>query len=302
MKVVIAGGTGFIGRYLSQYFAQKGCEVVILSRKESASKHGVRYVQWNGKTLSDWCTELENSDLLINLSGTSVAVRHNEQNKKQIYDSRILSTRVLDQAVSKCENPPKYWFNSSGASVYKTSFTESRDENYTQWEEEFLTEVVLAWEEEFFKNPNPKVKKIALRTSVVLGKSGDTYEKLNLLSKIGLGGKQGSGQQIMSWIHIEDFARIIEFCMQSNLEGIINMAAPNPVTNQKMMQAFRKVNRMPIGIPSPEFLIKIGTHIMGIEPDFVLKSYNVISKRLSENGFDFKFPTIEKALVNLAKE
>jgi len=302
MKVVIAGGTGFIGRYLSEHFALKGHEVVILSRKESASKNNIRYVQWNGKTLSDWCAELENSDLLINLSGTSVAVRHNEKNKKQIYDSRILSTQVLNQAVSNCENPPKYWFNSSGASVYKTSFTESRDENYTEWEDEFLTEVVLAWEEEFFKNPNPKVKKVALRTSVVLGKSGDTYEKLNLLSKIGLGGKQGSGQQIMSWIHIEDFARIIEFCVQSNLVGIINMAAPNPVTNQKMMQTFRKVNRMPIGIPAPEFLIRIGTRIIGIEPDFVLKSYNVISKRLSENGFDFKFPTIEKALENLAKE
>lgn len=301
MKVIIAGGTGFIGRYLSHYFARKGCEVVILSRKESAPKNNIRYVQWNGKTLSDWCTELENSDLLINLSGTSVAVRHNEQNKKQIYDSRILSTRVLDQAVSKCENPPKYWFNSSGASVYKTSFTESRDEYYTKWEKEFLTEVVLAWEEEFFKNPNPKVKKVALRTSVVLGKSGDTYEKLNLISKIGLGGKQGSGQQIMSWIHIEDFARIIEFCMQSNLEGIINMAAPNPVTNQKLMQTFRKVNHMPIGIPAPEFLIRIGTRIIGVEPDFVLKSYNVISKRLSENGFDFKFPTIEKALESLLK-
>lgn len=299
MKVVIAGGTGFIGRYLSQYFAQKGYEVVILSRKESAFKNNIRYVQWNGKTLSDWCAELENSDLLINLSGTSVAVRHNEKNKKQIYDSRILSTQVLNQAVSNCENPPKYWFNSSGASVYKTSFTESRDENYTEWEEEFLTEVVLAWEEEFFKNPNPKIKKVALRTSVVLGKSGDTYEKLNLLSKIGLGGKQGSGQQMMSWIHIEDFARIIEFCMQSNLEGIINMAAPNPVTNQKMMQAFRKVNRMPVGIPAPEFLIRIGTRIIGIEPDFVLKSYNVISKRLSENGFDFKFPTIQEALEEL---
>lgn len=299
MKVIIVGGTGFIGRYLSQYFAQKGYEVVILSRKESAFKNNIRYVQWNGKTLSDWCAELENSDLLINLSGTSVAVRHNEKNKKQIYDSRILSTQVLNQAVSNCENPPKYWFNSSGASVYKTSFTESRDENYTEWEEEFLTEVVLAWEEEFFKNPNPKIKKVALRTSVVLGKSGDTYEKLNLLSKIGLGGKQGSGQQMMSWIHIEDFARIIEFCMQSNLEGIINMAAPNPVTNQKMMQAFRKVNRMPVGIPAPEFLIRIGTRIIGIEPDFVLKSYNVISKRLSENGFDFKFPTIQEALEEL---
>lgn len=302
MKVIIAGGTGFIGRYLSHYFAQKGYEVVILSRKESASKNNIRYVQWNGKTLSDWCAELENSDLLINLSGTSVAVRHNEKNKKQIYDSRILSTQVLNQAVSNCENPPKYWFNSSGASVYKASFTESRDENYTEWEKEFLTEVVLAWEDEFFKNPNPKVKKVALRTSVVLGKSGDTYEKLNLLSKIALGGKQGSGQQIMSWIHIEDFARIIEFCVQSNLVGIINMAAPNPVTNQKMMQTFRKVNRMPIGIPAPEFLIRIGTRIIGIEPDFVLKSYNVISKRLSENGFVFKFPTIEKALENLAKE
>jgi len=300
MKVVIAGGTGFIGSYLSHYFAQKGNEVVILSRSTPTIKNGIKFCQWDGKSLSDWSIELENSDLLINLSGTSVAVRHNQKNKKKIYDSRILSTQVLNKAVSNCENPPKYWFNSSGASVYKTSLTESRDESYTNWEKEFLTEVVLKWEEEFFKNPNPKVKKVAMRTSVVFGKSGETYEKLNLISKIGLGGKQGSGKQIMSWIHIEDYARIIEFCMKKNLEGIINMAAPNPVTNQKMMQAFREVNRMPIGIPAPEFLIRIGTRIIGIEPDFVLKSYNVISKRLQENGFEFKFTTIQQTLENLS--
>ncbi len=312
-KIIIAGGTGFIGKYLSDYFLKKGFEVVVFSRGKSkppvcparpaggriGRENQTRYVNWDGKNLSDWKTELEGSFLLINLSGKTVAVRHNPKNKKEIFGSRIDSTKVLNQAVLLCENPPKYWVNSSGATIYKTSFSESRDEYFTETEPEFLTDVILAWEDEFFKNPNPKTKKLALRTSVVFGKKGDTFEKLNLLSKLGLGGKQGNGKQIMSWIHIEDFARIIEFSVEKNIEGFINMASPNPVANSEMMRAFRKANNIPFGIPTPEFLLKIGTKIIGVEPDFVLKSYNVVSKRLEENGFEFKFPTIDKALGDL---
>lgn len=301
-KVIIAGGTGFIGRYLSEHYLKKGFDVVVLSRGESKTEHHIRYVSWDGKTVSDWQEELENSYLLINLSGKTVAVRHNSKNKKEILDSRIDSTRVLNKAVGLCENPPKYWMNSSGATIYKTSFNQSRDEYFKEIEPEFLTEVIKAWEEEFFKNPNPKVKKLALRTTVVLGISGDTFEKLNLLSKLGLGGKQGGGKQVMSWIHIEDFARIIDFAIKKNLEGFVNMASPNPVTNSEMMLTFRKINKIPFGIPTPEFLLKIGTKIIGVEPDFVLKSYNVISTRLKENGFEFKFPTIDKALEDLTKK
>lgn len=301
-KVIIAGGTGFIGKYLSEHFLEKGFEVVIFSRGKSKIENHIRYVNWDGKNLSDWKNELENSFLLINLSGKTVAVRHNLKNKKEILDSRINSTKVLNEAVSLCENPPEYWMNSSGVTIYKTSFTEKRNEYFTETESEFLTDVILAWEKEFFKNPNPKTKKSALRTSVVLGKSGDTFEKLNLLSKFGLGGKQGSGKQIMSWIHIEDFARIIDFVIEKNIEGFVNMASPNPVANSEMMRAFRKSNNIPFGIPAPEFLLKIGTKIIGVEPDFVLKSYNVVSKRLEENGFEFKFPVIDKALEDLTKK
>lgn len=301
MKIVIAGGSGFIGRYLAAYFSEKGNEVIVLSRGASESKGKIRFVHWDGKTLSGWERELEGADVLINLSGKSVAIRYTEKNKQEIYNSRIDSTRVLNKAVVACENPPKYWFNSSGASMYKTSFTQSRDEYYKEWEDEFLTEVVLGWEDEFFKNPTAKTHKIALRTSVVLGESGETYEKLNLLSKIGLGGRQGSGKQIMSWIHLKDFVRIILFCMQKNLDGVINMASPNPVSNAVMMKVFREVNRVPIGIPTPTFLLKIGAKVMGIEPGLILKSYNVVSKRLDENGFVFQFPDIKLALADLSK-
>jgi len=301
-KVIIAGGTGFIGRYLSEYYLKKGFEVVVFSRRISKTEQNIRYVSWDGKTLSDWQKELENSYLLINLSGKTVAVRHNSKNKKEILDSRIDSTRVLNKAIALCQNPPKYWMNSSGATIYKTSFTQSRDEYFQEIEPEFLTEVIKAWEEEFFENSNAKTKKLALRTAVVLGKSGDTFEKLNQLSKLGLGGKQGSGKQIMSWIHIEDFTRIIDFAIENNLEGFVNIASPNPVTNSEMMRAFRKANKIPFGIPTPEFLLRIGTKIIGVEPDFVLKSYNVVSKRLKESGFEFKFPEIDKALEDLTKK
>lgn len=298
-KIIIAGGSGFIGRYLTHYFSGKNYEVVILTRGKTQTKNKIRYVNWDAKTLDGWKNELENSFLLVNLTGKTVAVRHNPKNKKEIFDSRIDSTKILNQAVSLCGNPPKYWMNSSGATIYKTSFSQKRDEYFLEQEEEFLTEVILAWEESFFENSNPKTKKIALRTSVVLGKKGETFEKLNFLAKIGLGGKQGSGRQMMSWIHIEDFSRIIEFCIENKLEGMVNMASPNPVSNSEMMKALRKANKMPLGIPTPEWLLKIGTKIIGVEPDFVLKSYNVISRRLAEQGFEFKFPNIDKALEDL---
>lgn len=300
-KIILAGGSGFIGNYLSQYFWRKGYEVVVLSRREISIRGGVRYEKWNTEETESWREELEEAFILINLSGKSVAVRHNEKNKKEILDSRIKSTKILNKAVSECRNPPQFWFNASGATIYKTSFEEKRDEYYTELEEEFLSDVIIAWEREFFGTEIPNVSKIAMRTAVVLGKSGETYEKLNLLSKFGLGGKQGSGNQIMSWIHIEDYARIIDFCIEKNLNGIVNMASPNPVTNAEMMRAFREMNDVLLGIPTPEWLVILGTKIVGIEPDFVLKSYNVVSKRLSENGFKFKYPMIREALTSLKK-
>lgn len=300
-KIILAGGSGFIGNYLAQYFWRKGYEVVVLSRREISIRGGVRYEKWNTEETESWREELEEAFILINLSGKSVAVRHNEKNKKEILDSRIKSTRILNKAVSECRNPPQFWFNASGATIYKTSFEEKRDEYYTELEDEFLTDVIIAWEREFFGTEIPNVSKIAMRTAVVLGKSGETYEKLNLLSKFGLGGKQGSGNQIMSWIHIEDYARIIDFCIEKNLNGIVNMASPNPVTNAEMMRAFREMNDVLLGIPTPEWLVILGTKIVGIEPDFVLKSYNVVSKRLSENGFKFKYPMIREALTSLKK-
>lgn len=300
-KIILAGGSGFIGNYLSQYFWRKGYEVVVLSRREISIRGGVRYEKWNTEETESWREELEEAFILINLSGKSVAVRHNEKNKKEILDSRIKSTRILNKAVSECRNPPQFWFNASGATIYKTSFEEKRDEYYTELEDEFLSDVIIAWEREFFGTEIPNVSKIAMRTAVVLGKSGETYEKLNLLSKFGLGGKQGSGNQIMSWIHIEDYARIIDFCIEKNLNGIVNMASPNPVTNAEMMRAFREMNDVLLGIPTPEWLVILGAKIVGIEPDFVLKSYNVVSKRLSENGFKFKYPMIREALTSLKK-
>lgn len=298
-KVILAGGSGFIGNYLSQYFWRKGYEVVVLSRREISVKGGVRYVKWDTDEVGSWKTELEEAFILINLSGKSVAVRHTDKNKVDILNSRIESTKILNKAVSECENPPQFWFNASGATIYKSSFDEKRDEYYPETEDEFLTDVILAWEREFFGTEIPNVSKIAMRTSVVLGRSGETYQKLNKLAKFGLGGKQGSGNQIMSWIHIEDYARIIEFCVEKNLTGIINMASPNPVTNAEMMKTFREVNNVLFGIPTPEWMLVLGTKIVGVEPDFVLKSYNVVSKRLPENEFNYKYPTLRQALISL---
>jgi|GEM_PF-5608575 len=153
-KIILAGGSGFIGSYLSKRFLEKGYKVVVFSRRKTKTEDKVRYVNWDGKNLSDWKNELENSFLLINLCGKTVATRHTLKNKKEILDSRINSTKILNKAVLDCKNPPKYWFNSSGATIYKTSFTQKRTEDFSEIEQEFLTEVILEWEQTLFENTN----------------------------------------------------------------------------------------------------------------------------------------------------
>ena len=167
---------------------------------------------------------------------------------------------------------------------------------------DFLENVVQLCEREFIGTSIPGVRKAAIRTSVVLGKSGGAYPIFKLLAITGLGGKQGSGAQMVSWIHIEDYYRIILFIIEeSGISGVINASAPFPVTNQIFMKTLRKAKRFPVGIPAPEWAIKLGTGIVGVDSSLILASSNVNSEILMKNGFEFRFPTVEKAFLDLTQ-
>ena len=299
-KLVIAAGTGFLGQVLVNHFENKYDEIIILTRGKSRVLNTIKYINWDAKTLSGWENELENAAVLINLAGKSVDCRYTESNKKEILSSRIDSTKILNEAVLRCQNPPRHWLNSSTSTIYRHSEDKQMTENHGEIGDDFSMNVAKAWEKAFFEIETPQTFKTALRTSIVLGKNGGAFIPLKTLTKFGLGGKQGNGNQFISWIHEHDFARAIEFIIDKELIGEVNIVSPKPIKNKDFMLALRHALKVPFGIPSPEILLKIGTKIIGTEPELVIKSRNVIPQKLNEQGFTFEFNTLKEALINLA--
>ncbi|GGF07328.1 TIGR01777 family oxidoreductase [Flavobacterium limi] len=301
-KLVIAAGTGFLGQVLVNHFKDKFEEIVILTRGNSTTVDRVKYVNWNARTFSGWENELENATVLINLAGKSVDCRYTKENKKEILLSRIESTKVLNKAVLNCKNPPKHWLNSSTSTIYRFSLDKEMDETNGEIGNDFSINVALSWEKAFFKTETPNTLKTALRTSIVLGKNGGAFIPLYNLANFGLGGKQGKGNQFVSWIHEEDFARAIDFIIHKEITGVINVVSPEPIRNADFMEKLRKIVGFPFGIPINTFLLKIGSFIIRTEAELVLKSRNVIPKRLLENGFTFEFENVNDAFKNLIKK
>ena len=298
-KLIIAAGTGFLGQVLLNHFKNKFEEIVILTRGKSETRNNIKYVNWDTKTLSGWETELEKADVLINLTGKSVDCRYTDENKKEILASRIDSTAILNLAILNCTNPPKHWLNSSTATIYRHSEEHQMTEENGEIGDDFSMNVAKAWEQTFFEVPTKNSLKTALRTSIVLGKKGGAFIPLKRLTQIGFGGKNGSGNQFVSFIHEDDFARAIEFILEKEMIGTVNVVTPNPVKNKDFMKQVRNEIGIPFGIPLSKTLLKFGAKIIKTEPELVLKSRNVIPKRLLDNGFEFKLGTIEKTLKNL---
>jgi uncharacterized protein (TIGR01777 family) len=290
-KVVIAGGTGFVGKYLAKKFLSEGDEVIIISRQNG-------HVNWSN--IQAVIAALENAEILINLAGRSVDCRYNEKNKKEIYDSRIDTTKILGDAILQCKNPPKLWINSSTATIYRHAEDRPMTESTGEIGTGFSVNVATNWEKSFFDFALPHTRQIALRMAIVLGKEGGVVQPIKKLVRFGLGGKQGSGKQVFSWIHIDDLSGIINFLYQKKeLQGVFNTSSPNPVNNKTLMQIFRKHMKKFIGLPAPVWLLKMGAVLIKTETELVLKSRWVVPERLSASGYIFKYPTIYEALENI---
>lgn len=298
-KLIIAAGTGFLGQVLVNHFKNKAEDIVVLTREKSKIKNTVRYINWDAKTLTGWERELEDADALINLAGKSVDCRYTPKNKSAIMASRVDSTTILNKAVLQCANPPKHWLNSSTATIYRHSEDKQMDEVTGEIGFDFSMNVARMWEKAFFQTETPRTKKTALRTSIVLGKNGGAYVPLKKLAYLGFGGRQGSGKQFISWIHEKDFARAVAFILDKEMEGVVNVVSPAPVRNTDFMRTLREVKNIPFGIPIGTLLLKLGAKLIGTETELVLKSRNVIPKRLQENGFKFIYGDLEKALSKL---
>ena len=298
-KLIIAAGTGFLGNVLIQHFKNKFEEIVILTRGKSEIKNQIKYVNWNAKSFSGWEKELENTDVVINLAGKSVDCRYTEKNKTEILASRIDSTKILNEAILQCKNPPKHFINSSTATIYRHSEDKEMDEYTGEIGNDFSMNVAKTWEKTFYEVETQKTLKTAIRTSIVLGKNGGAFIPLKRLTQLGLGGKNGNGKQFISWIHEKDFARAVEFIIEKELSGSINVVSPLPVRNEEFMKKLQKEIGIPFGLLISKSMLEIGARIIKTETELVLKSRNVLPKRLTENGFEFQFGDIDKTFKNL---
>lgn len=290
MNIIIAGGTGFIGTYLKKRFEEKGENVKLVSRT------GID-VPWVHQSLVD---ELEHTDMVINLAGKTINCRHTGENKKMILDSRIKATSLLGNAIAACKNPPLLWVNASASAIYKSDTIAPATETSEHLADDFLADVVRQWETDFFSFKLPSTRQIALRTSVVLGRSKGAFPSLLRLTRLGFGGKVGNGKQIFSWIHIGDYFRIVEFLIQNDsITGVVNCTSPAPLSNAALMKEMRSKVKIPFGLPAPEFAVRIGAFFIGTESSLLLDSTNIYPERLLNAGFKFKFGDISTAISDL---
>ncbi len=217
-KLILAGGSGFLGQALARHFGALDCEVVVLTRHPGPAAPNSRQVAWDGETLGDWARELDGAAAVVNLAGRSVDCRYTPANRRLIVDSRVNPTRVLGEAIARCGKPPGAWLNASSATIYRHTFDQGWDETGRDFaptpeiHDEFSLEVIRAWEQAFDAAVVPRTRKVALRTTMVLGHARNSvFPVLRRLARFGLGGRMGSGKQFVSWLHQEDFCRAVEW-------------------------------------------------------------------------------------------
>jgi uncharacterized protein len=298
--LIIAGGTGFLGTLLTQYFRKKFDRITLLTRHAKPQEGNIHYVEWDGRQPGPWMYQVDGADVLINLTGKSVHCRYTAKNKKEILESRTESTLILGAAAIMAKEAPKLWINSSSATIYRDARDRPMTETNGELGLDFSPQVCKQWEELFFSIPLAHTRKIALRTSLVLGENGGAYPVFRKLSRLGFGGKAGDGQQKISWIHAVDFVRAIDhFLHHPHSEGVYNCTSPHPLPNAEFMKTLRSALRMPIGLPASERLLRIAGRLIGTEPELLLKSRWVLPARLEAEGFHFSYPTLQMALQNL---
>jgi len=294
-RIVIAGASGFVGRYLSDRFAASGDTVLTIGRSAADANWGdslgVRAV-------------IDGSDILINLAGKSVNCRYTRKNRAAIFSSRLLTTAALGEAVQAVAHPPSVWFNSSTATIYRHADDHPMTDETGELGSGFSVNVATAWEREFFAHHRPGVRQVALRMAIVLG-DGSALTPLVMLARFGLGGPQFGGKtrsarQRFSWVHIEDVHRAIEFLIsRSEIADPVNVSSPNPVDNRELMATLRRVLGVRIGIPLFGWMLELGAFAIRTETELLLKSRWVVPSRLLAAGFEFEFPKIEGALRDI---
>ncbi|MFS0820123.1 TIGR01777 family oxidoreductase [Bacillus sp. 1P02SD] len=299
MKIAIAGGTGFVGKRLTDYLLDQNHEVFILTRNATKTSHHPRlhFVEWL-KANSTPEIELQEVDAVINLAGESLnSGRWTEARKKSILDSRVTATKEIVRLISSLPKKPKVLLNASAVGIYGTSESETFTEKSSEVGNDFLANTVSAWEQEANQAATLGVRTCLLRLGVVLGANGGALTRMVLPYHFFIGGTIGSGKQWLSWIHIDDVLKGIDFLLHhENVSGPVNFTAPNPVRMKEFGQTAGTVLRRPHWLPVPGFALQL---LLGEMSILVLEGQKVLPKKLVENGFAFTYDTVEKALTSI---
>jgi hypothetical protein len=310
MRIVIPGGSGQVGTILARTFQQAGHEVTVLSRNPTPSIW--RTATWDAETPGEWVAELEGADAVINLAGRSVNCRYTAENRRRILESRVKSTRMVGKAIAQSPHPPRVWLQASTATIYAHRYDAPNDEATgilggvepdapATWR--FSIDVAMAWERALNESATPHTRKVLMRSAMIMSPDrGGIFDTLLRLVRFGLGGRVGDGRQYVSWIHDQDFVRAVVWLIEhEELEGAVNLAAPNPLPYSEFMRILRTTWGIPIGLPATKWMVEVGAFALRTESELVLKSRRVIPGRLAQSAFAFQYPTWEVAARDLCK-
>lgn len=310
MKIVLPGGSGQVGTLLARSWHGAGHEVVVLSRTPATAPW--RIVAWDGATLDGWADEIDGADVVVNLAGRSVNCRYTPANRRAIMESRVQATRAVGAAIAQSQRPPRVWLQMSTATIYADRYDAPNDEASgiigghepnvpRKWD--FSIAVATAWEEAARQTATPDTRQVLLRAAMVMSPDrGGVFDTLLGLVRRGLGGRAGHGRQYVSWIHERDFVRALDWLIaRDDIDGIVNIAAPEPLPNADFMRALRAAWGTRLGLGATRWMLEIGTLLLQSETELVLKSRRVVPGRLLDAGFAFDFPAWPEAATDLCR-
>ena len=268
-------------------------------------------VSWNATEIGDWTSEIDGADVVINLAGRSVNCRYTPENRRNIMDSRVLSTRVVGEAIKRSSRPPKLWLQSSTATIYAHRFDAPNDDLTgiiggnepdapDTWN--FSIDVATSWEKAANEVDTPATRKVLMRSAITLSPDRDgIFDVLLGLVRRGLGGTAADGRQFVSWIHDRDFVRSVYWLIgHEELSGAVNLASPFPLINKDFMRILRDAWPSPIGLPATKWMLELAAIFMRTETELILKSRRVVPTRMLDSGFEFEFPHWEQAAATSA--
>ena len=311
MKLILPGGSGQVGTLLARAFSADGHEVVVLSRSPS-SETAWRTVQWDGETGGGWAAELDGADVVINLAGRSVNCRYTDENRRQIKQSRLLSTKAVGGAILRAKNPPPVWLQMSTATIYAHRYDAPNDEATgilggdepdapDTWA--FSIDVAKSWEAAAEAFELPATRLVLLRAAMVMTPdAGGVFDTLLTLVRRGLGGPVAGGGQFVSWVHGQDFVAAVRFLIeQDDLSGPVNLAAPHPLPYRDFMGSLRAAWGAKIGLPATAWMLEVAAFFLRTESELVLKSRRVVPGKLLGAGFKFQYPDWSSAAGELCE-